>query len=292
MSDRPTEIVLHLGAHKTATTHLQRSIRRRVKALSAAGVHFHGPQQLRGPGLSLPERFGLSLPGAGRPHRGDPARALADLVPGGGRLVLSEENFAGHLQGRLGRVPTPLYPKAATRCGALSRAAGVGSVTVALALRNPSDFLTSAYSQLLIGGRRVPPTDFMARNPLMGIDWADLVARLAARPEVREVIVWRYEDYAPLFRTICTALLGPAGEVVVPMAGRVHRGLSRGAVAALLAGGGPDRDVAAIRDAHPIGPGNPALEVFSAEDHELSQEFYADQTARIAALPCVTLLRR
>ena len=46
--DEAQQVHLHLGAHKTATTHLQQIFLTNREALANHGVHYDGPAHLRG----------------------------------------------------------------------------------------------------------------------------------------------------------------------------------------------------------------------------------------------------
>lgn len=285
-----SHITLHLGAHKTASTHLQRSI---GAADLPDAVRFVGPQGLRGKGRSLPERFGFPLdPKRQPPSPVDPARALAQLAQGAARLVLSEESFAGKLQTGWGRIPNPLYHAAPDRVARLVKAlqsAGVAHIDLCLAIRDPATFLTSAYSQVLHGRRMIAADKFRAKNPFELIDWHDYVTRLRGVPGISSLTIWRYEDHAAVFDKITQALVGQA---VAPLPEVVQPRMSQAAMdAAMLAKefgvGGVARDAAL---ALPITPQNPAFTLYDSYAQLRSDAFYAAQCAAIAAERGVTFL--
>ena len=288
----PSTIVLHLGAHKTASTHLQHAI---MAALPIDGVAFAGPQTLRQPGASLPERFGFPFdPDSAEVSTLTPHDALAELADGADRLVLSEETFAGKLQRGWGRIPTPLYFTAPDRVSQFARIiaeAGGPAIDLCLGIRNPTDYLGSAYSQILNGNRVVEPEKYREKNPYTVVDWADYIARLRATAGVGALTVWRQEDYADLFPQICEAMVGTRD--VVPPPERIHQRLSEQAVDAILLAKrftGPDfKRIAA--DALPITADNPPYDLYDATTHAASRAFYADQCAMIASMADVMFLQ-
>jgi hypothetical protein len=288
------QIALHVGAHKTATTHLQRSLLDHRPALAQQGVQVYGPPQLRSGTTTLVSRFGLQARGTPKAVAADPAVVLAQLAQGADRLVVSEENFIGTLQNRWGNVLTPLYAKAGARIAAIATAASP-PLDVFLAIRNPASFLSSAYGQVLFGGAVVSAARFRSKNALDEIDWPDLVARIASLPGVGRVIVWRFEDYQALFAQVCAALLGDGpARTVTPVPEVVHMGLSEAAVAAIFAWrragrAGPLANLA--RDTFPVSDSNPKFSVFTPEECRAATAVYAAQVVRIAAMPKVTLLR-
>ena len=289
----PSKVVLHLGAHKTASTHLQHAI---IAAKPIEDVAFFGPRLLRGAGQSIPERFGFPLdPDDSVVSELSPAAMLAEMADGAGRLVISEETFAGKLQRGWGRIPTPLYYTAPARIETFAKiitGAGGPAVDLCLGIRNPSDYLGSAYSQILHGNRIVLPEKYRAKNAIADIGWEDYIGRLRAVPGVGRLTVWAYEDYAPLFPEICEAMVGVSD---IPFSEtRVQPRLSLKAVDAILLGksfSGPEL-IQQAAEQLPIGPDNPPFDLYGAEEHAQSQSIYQAQCAAIAAMPGVTFLQK
>ncbi|MGB1209735.1 MAG: hypothetical protein ACPG7W_11160, partial [Paracoccaceae bacterium] len=91
MTAQPCKITFHIGVHKTATSHLQRSLLRASDSLAAHGVRYYGPDHLRLPGRSLPTLFGFRTDRAA-PKR-PPEEQVALLRKDGRKIVFSEENF-------------------------------------------------------------------------------------------------------------------------------------------------------------------------------------------------------
>ena len=282
-------IVLHLGAHKTATTHLQHSLIAHRIPLWEDGIRTYMPPHLRGDDQSLEARFDLPInrkvTGAGPGAE----EVRAGLIGNARRLLVSEENFIGVLQTRKGRVRLPLYPRARQRLTMLIPVlAPAQGVDLCLAIREPARFLNSAYGQVLMGGHAITPDVFKADNPLGAVDWVDVIARLRDTPGVNRLTVWRHEDYRDLFPAIAGVLLGDTPVPVAPVGEVIHPGLSRDAVDHALGGAG---DATAARARFPVGADHPPFDAFTAKERDLSREFYAAQIAEIAALPGVDLLR-
>jgi len=206
-------VALHIGAHKTASTHLQASLNAAALDLAAAGVRFYGPDYLRKQGRTLPQMFGLAEAEARRPAP-DQARFLAK---DGHRIVLSEENFCGPLHDGRGQMAIPLYPLAEARVGALVHALNPLPVDLFVAIRDPARFVTSAYSQMLMGGHVMPFRAFRAANPFRRIGWAALIGRLRAVPGLRSLTVWQYEDYSATFGQIVWVTWVGFGRVLLPL---------------------------------------------------------------------------
>lgn len=286
--------VIHIGAHKTATTHLQRSFLVQQEALIGAGVRYYGPDSLRRPKRGLGDVFGLE--GFGKTH---PARSQAEqrdfMFKDGHRLVLSDENFIGVLHNKHGNMVAPLYPKAEPRVEALAEALDVGPLDVCIGVREPASFLVSAYGQALMGGQMISFADYIAKNPLSQVYWPGLVARIRRIPTVGRITVWRHEEYRWLFHAICGAMLGDDVSMrIVPIPNKVHLGLSAAAVAHVLThmeAGDPNTLGDQARKAYPLNDQNPAFDPFTAQEREAAQADYAKQLADISSIAGVTVLR-
>jgi len=285
------KIVLHIGAHKTATTHLQRSILAQQEALAGLGIKFYGPPQLRKPHPTVLARF--DLPGS-KQRLCDPEGQFFEMLGDGHRLVISEENMIGSLMNRYGKVAEPIYPDTFARLNAFGSKVAREGFDVCLGVRQPTTFLNSAYGQHLMSGGSLAPSKFVWKNPPRIVDWADLAERIIAVPGVRKLTVWRYEDYRGVFGQITRALLGQhGGDLVTPIDGIVHPGISQSAahqISALRNEVSKDDLVAKVRTAFPVSAENPALNGFNAIEHTTSRVGYALQMRKIAAMEDVTLL--
>ncbi|MEL6682713.1 MAG: hypothetical protein AAFQ09_08705 [Pseudomonadota bacterium] len=286
-------IAFHIGAHKTATTHLQRSLSKAVDGLAAAGVRYYGPQDFRLPGRSIFALFGLKEPKPGQTRRA-PLQQLELMRKEAEHLIFSEENFIGVLNSPRRYPVKQRYPHAATRIGQLAAALD-RPIDVALGIRRPTSFLNSAYCQQLMGGRVVPFAQYAHINPIKSVDWLDLVTRLRAADGVGRLTVWCYEDYAAIFEQICTALVGQtAAALVCPLERRIHEGLSAQAVSETLlrhAEKKTDKLGFTMRKVMPVGPEHPAFNGFDEAAQTAGDLAYAQQISAIEAVPDVTFLR-
>ena len=282
MSDNPCSVAFHIGVHKTATSHLQKSLLAVRDELAAQGVRYLGPDQLRQPGQTVVKAM----------------RAISADVLGSDQaalhhLLLSEENYIG--------IPkinrhSPLrrhYPKAATRLEAAARALG-RDIDIFMAIRRPTGFLNAVYSQKLAAGQLCTMAQYRYLSPLGAVDWRDLVSRMRAVPGVGRLVVWCYEDYAAHFATICEGLVGTAAAgSVKPLDRRVNSSLSAAAIAELIhrqrmGEGAPLHDD--VRYLLPVEEGYPRIDAYSPAEHAAGDAAYRDQIAAIGAMPGVTLL--
>jgi len=289
----PKSIALHIGAHKTASTHLQKVLKHNQKLLVEDGIAAYGPWYLRMKGRSLRSMFGLHGASITTPRR-SPQDQLAFLAKGAKRLVLSEENFVGTLSGPEGRVSFPLYASATDKLTEFVETVAPVKVELFLGVRNPAAFMASAYSQTLMGGAHIGPRTFRARNDWRSVDWADYVTRLRAISGVAGIYVWRQEDYDATLRLIMRRMLRwSTGGKIEQVQGRAHQGLSAAAVRQTLAWaqeGRTEKLAGTARSLYPIDEKNKAFKLYAASTLAASEAIYGAQMAQIEAMDGVTVL--
>lgn len=293
MPPLPQSLALHIGAHKTASSHLQKTLHNNRALISAEGIRVVAPHHLRRQGRSLSAMFNLSWTESPKPRR-TPHEQLAFLARGHKRLVITEENFVGMLFDRNGKVPLPLYPAGPERVAELVAACAPLKPQLFVAVRNPATFMASVYSQVLFGSSHIGPRTFRARNDWRQIDWADYIAKLRAIPNVGDLYVWRQEDYHLSYRLILRRLLRwQVGGKIEALEGRVHPGLSAAAVRQTLqwAQEGKTGNLAGdARALFPINEDNKSFALYARSTLDSAQEIYAAQMAQIEAIEGVTVL--
>jgi hypothetical protein len=285
-------IGLHLGAHKTASTHLQRTIAAHSVQIEAQGMTYLGPAELRGNGLRL------GWVAAGGADAQSAARRVGKEIARRPRLLISEENILGTahepemlLQGRF-------YPEGGLRLSRVLDALGRDgpSEMLYLAVRDPAGFMVSAYCQRLFSGAIEPFGAFLGACDPSRMRWSELVRRLLGDDRVAGCLVWRYEDWPAIAPQVLARMLpaGVAAQVeVVP--GVTHPGLSaraHGWVMQAHADGETAPDLARrARRRFPKSAIEPGFQPFSDATRAASAAAYADDLERIALLPGAELLR-
>ncbi len=226
---------LHIGAHKTATTHVQMTLAAQRAALAAQGVDFL-PLELVRP-LHFPPSGGRfdwrrRIGGAVmRRHLEDWVRPARGGPP---RLAITEENILGNT---IELLRWPFYPRAVERLRRLRALTETKPVRLFLSIRSPDALLPSAYAQTL--RTRHVPGGFEAireralRDPP---SWRDLVARIEAALPRATLRIWTLEDYRENRERILSAYAGAAVDASTAIAPPLRtRSPSRAAIAALEA---------------------------------------------------------
>ena len=205
-------IALHVGAHKTATTFLQKRLAEARSDLLAQGIAYFGPDQLR-------KRGNLTFP---TPVMKDPVRVerlkydtqsrivshVDEEVPEGTRrIVVSEENILG--SSRLNLRRAVLYPALPARLACLPDTWTLAVTDIFLSIRAYATFYVSCQSTIAALGDWVPMTP-ARQEALAGMErrWTDVAADLLERFPRARLHVWRYEDLHVVGAAVLKALTG------------------------------------------------------------------------------------
>lgn len=281
---------IHLGAHKTASTHLQNALHAARQVLMTHRVAYFGPRVLR-------HRLGLQpvMP----PVAAMDPELLAQLHRHNGagrRLVLSEENILGTTRPRLIARGAQLYPDAEARLGAVLSALGAHHVTLFVAVRMPLDFLVSAYGQQIYAGQVKPFAQYVAGIEPAALRWSDLVGRLRRLPGVAHCVVWQFEQYPGIAATVLDQMLGSAATCVTLPERQSNPGISAAALAEVLTRGQAmapaeaRKLVRARRAALPKSADRPGFAPFGQAERARALSDYCADLDRLAAQDGVTLL--
>lgn len=243
-----TAIRFHIGAHKTATTHLQMTL---AGCSFRSGTRYVPLKRLR---LAL-----ISAVRKGRPRL--PWHRWYD-----GTWLFSDENILGTTENALRMYPDPAHAlRYFLDC----------QLSVFLCIRRYDTFLASAYGERLW---RHPYRPFDAAPPVRR--WPDIVRDLQRDLPGVPIHIWRYEDYRENSRRIAQRYAGEAITAFgAPLKQDPKSGFSARAVTELarLGAGRPRKaQVLQLRDQYPIGPEYPRFDPWSGDQQAELQEMYAE----------------
>ena len=191
------DIILHLGAHRTATTSLQHHATARAPALADRGVAFWGPPVTRG-GLMAGV---IPVPG-GHPDAAHAERARGRIAlrvaqareAGMTRLVVSDENMIGAPRTCLRR--HRLYPGAGERVARIGHAFGSHITRAVLSIRAQDAWWESVLAFAVARGHRLPSRGDLDRLVTGARQWRDVVAELACALPGVEIVILPHEQFA------------------------------------------------------------------------------------------------
>jgi hypothetical protein len=271
------KVILHIGAHRTGTTTLQRILRENQHNLSQMGILHWGPERTRS-GLFAglvkhPERLDEA------DHRRAAAASalirdeIARLRDGGAQaLIVSEENMIGSMRDNLdtGR----LYPGLRPRLDRFRAAFAADCTRVVLALRSYDGYWASALAYAIPLGQPVPDAARRAALAEQPRSWRRVLTDAAAAFPRAEIVTWDFDRLIGHPAAQLAALLG--APVALPAeAGRVWQNASApgAALRRRLAGRGDAAGASLIPDApgrwQPFAPAQvAAMRMRYAEDLE------------------------
>lgn len=196
---RIMEVILHIGAQRTATTTLQHYLRANAQGLGDCGIGFWGPQRTRNEGLLsgiLPEH---GAPGAGqidRARRRIAARFEAAARRGLSHLIVSDENMLGTVRRNLRA--SALYPDAGERLGHYAAAFDGAVSRVVLSLRGLDQYWASAWAYAVGRGYRLPKPRELAALAAQRRSWQAVVEDAAQAFPAVALQVHLHERHAGL----------------------------------------------------------------------------------------------
>ena len=191
------EIILHLGAHRTASTSFQHYLRGNTDALAESGVGVWGPLRTRDGVLT-----GV-VPASGNPR--PPAQQLVRATgrvsialtkaeqAGFAQLVVSDENMLGAPRRNLRH--RTLYDDAGQRMARFAQAFGQGVSRVVLSIRGQDSYWSSALAFAVARGHRVPNRDDLDRLVTSARHWRDVIADVACAFPRADIQVMPYEVF-------------------------------------------------------------------------------------------------
>jgi hypothetical protein len=212
---------IHLGAHKTATTHFQDLLERNVCSLGSSGtllvprVPFRASKllnQVIDSKLSndlldeLTAKFSPAPPAQTTTFR---------------RILISEENILGSSKELL---ECPIYSRAEKRLEAWADLLKGQEVKLYFAVRNFGQILPSAYSQATRQGFALQPFNYYLDRCLSSPpSWLELVGRIRSAFPHSTLKIWTFEDYirdpAKFIRRLNVGEIS-SGELQVPASTR------------------------------------------------------------------------
>jgi hypothetical protein len=230
-----TELVIHAGTHKTATTTIQETLAANRERLAACGLVYPAIGQAAGHHLLVSEWLDhLAAYRDGRSPEEHWRALAAEHAAGPDTVLLSSEEFA-----RKG-------PQHVDLAALRARAAPFARCRIVYVLRNQVAYIQSLYLEMQRQYRMPPFGEYvrqcLARDHASGmyLDYGELYATACAAFAPGEVRLLSYEALAGTGRPIAAAFLAAIGcdaaaEAVQPLSGRNRSNASPEPLAAWVA---------------------------------------------------------
>ncbi len=302
------KLSLHLGAHKTASTYIQKRLGRNRAVLDKRGVLYIPLDELRAnfsvPILDIvPRKKGLGrflVNRRARTYLRDRiAERAARADPPLQRVVLSDENFIGSPR----RIVTSgrLYPDIGAKLTLLRDYLDGFEIEIFFGIRHQGAFASSVFAEALRHSDRAVYSETAFRNAWLAGDpnWAQVIDEIVQVFPNSPAIVWNYDDFGALERRLMNRICGETRRKRFPKRlDPIRESFSQAAMEELLRiqdVEGPAMRKAKLRETrlkYPRGETYPPYSLWSEEQlAELGALFEADLAAIDAIGGQVTLLR-
>ncbi|MFK7837931.1 MAG: hypothetical protein AB8B60_17110 [Sulfitobacter sp.] len=202
-------IILHIGAHRTATTTFQHYLRDHTRTLARRGIAYWGPEQTRTsvfPGLF---RRSVGVKGRNISQRAaGRARMLAqqEAMRGASQLLISDENLLGTPKGNL-RTGL-LYAAAGERIARVADAFGDDLQRIVLSIRSPELWWASAAALAVSRSHPVPKNAMFNHIAQNTRSWREVITDIACAAPDAEILVVPFERSAGQTEKLFTMITG------------------------------------------------------------------------------------
>lgn len=216
--------VLHIGAHKTATTYMQKKLAINIGQLAELGIHYDTLETLR-------KKFSGILQD---PDNADPAfvEDLKRLVRTQD-VILSEENISG-MPGDLVRNGV-YYANTKKRLKQIMALLDPASPEIFFALREYSGFTVSMYCEYLRHRDFIAFPEYFELYRKSHFSWVNVVADIVAAAPGARIRLWDFGKFRKIEKDVLSAMLGRDASFLAEPDGPVRESFSETAIRALEA---------------------------------------------------------
>lgn len=280
-------MILHIGAHKTATSYMQKKLALNVELLKRRNIHFDPLETVR-------KEFTPILN-----DRATPANEWIRELRGTARsmnVLLSEENIMG-VPGDLVR-EGQYYVWARSRLSRVRELLEADRPEIFLALRDYSAFTVSMYSEYIRHRAFLKFEEYLEIYEATAFSWVRVIDDIfQAIPDAR-LSVWDFGHFRTLEKGVFQAMLGFDPDILENPVGPVRESFSEVAVRAFEALSGALTHAEMKKLINPIarnlpkGADFPAYDPHKPETKAHMKAQYAEDLATIASkFPQVTFIR-
>lgn len=158
-----TLTILHLGVHKTATTHVQSRLYNSMDELNDAGIGYLGLDDTRRMVTSQIRKSHAKV---------ESSSELKEFLEGYNDILLSDENFLG---GTSKPENSILYEDAPKRLKAVLNSISADNISLHLTIRDPESYLVSRYCEFLRHYKFMPIHEYLDALFLREFSWLPLI---------------------------------------------------------------------------------------------------------------------
>ncbi|MDH6267265.1 hypothetical protein M2360_002662 [Rhizobium sp. SG_E_25_P2] len=269
--------VLHLGAHKTATTYIQKKFAQSRGILKRHDVHFYKLEQLR-------KSFTPLVYGNKKENVAFIAQ-MAEMAASG-NVLISEENILG-MAGELVKKGN-FYPDVASRVALVIEKLNVEAPVIYICLREYSGFVVSMYCEYLRHQNFIKFETYMDTFRQSGFSWVQVIRDVRASAPKSEIHLWDFAKFRRCEQEILSHMIGFDAALLNSQDESVRESFSNiamdayEALAPVLEGKEHRKMLQHLSAAFPRGEQYPAFKPLSDQETEFFQKKYADDLAFIS----------
>ena len=199
---------LYIGAHKTATTHVQNLLANNRELLSSQQTSLSIPPDTRQEWLPL-------LIDYLRTKNSDTLNKIRGLAPKTETWILAEENIPG-VSNEL-RIKPGLYTDLEKRLQGIKEAYPNANIEVYFSVRSYESFYRSAYLEVVRNKGYFPFHEFYDSNRFKSNSWVNVAESITNVFDQKQIYMWRYEDFSTLLPSILKHLTSLSDDAVQDM---------------------------------------------------------------------------
>ena len=280
-------MIMHIGAHKTATSYMQKKLALNVELLNRRNIHYDP--------LDVFRKEFTHLLNENVTRESEWIRELRGTARGMNVLV-SEENILG-VPGDLVR-EGDYYIRARQRLARACHLLGNDTPEIFLALREYSGFTVSMYSEYIRHREFLHFSDYLEIYDASGFSWVRVIEDIFAVVPGARLSVWDFSGFRKIEKDVFRAMLGFDPDILQDPVGPVRESFSEVAVRAFAALSGALTHAEMKKLINPIarnlpkGPDYPSFDPHLPETKERMRARYKADLATIAErFPQVTFIR-
>jgi len=209
---------LYIGAHKTATTHVQNLLAANRQLLSSHNISLSIPTDIRPSWLPDFDKFVRSRDQA-------TLESILDKSPENGVWVFSEENISG-VPNDL-RLKPGLYTGLPEKLLAFQEIFTGCQIEVFFSIRSYESFYASSYLEVIRNKGYFPFNEFYDESRYANNSWVDVVEKLVNIIGQEQITLWRYEDFTLLLPSVLQRMTGLPQESITTMISAYNVGKTR-----------------------------------------------------------------
>jgi hypothetical protein len=192
-------IKLYIGAHKTATTHIQKLLDANREKLIANNIKLSTPDDLRG--RWLPALYKYS-----NLNDTNYLRAIRSECPEKGTWIVAEENISGTSYEL--KTHSGIYPNLKSRLYTIKNIFKDDNIEIFFSIRSYECFYRSAYLEVVRNRGYTPFSEFYDERRYENNSWVDVLDIFSSIVPEENIMLWCYEDFREIMPDVLRGLTG------------------------------------------------------------------------------------